>query len=126
MMVRNRSMRKRTGGLQTVPRKKQKYNKASITIFTKLGPTKVKSVGARGGNLKRNVLSIDYANVLDPKTGKALKTRIKTVSANPADSQFVRRNIITKNAVIDTELGKARVTSRPGQDGIVNAVLIKE
>ncbi|RLF79472.1 30S ribosomal protein S8e, partial [Thermococci archaeon] len=44
----------------------------------------------------------------------------------PANRQYVRRNIITKGAIIQTEIGKAIVTSRPGQDGVVNAVLIKE
>ncbi|QQG40326.1 MAG: 30S ribosomal protein S8e [Candidatus Aenigmatarchaeota archaeon] len=125
-MSRNKSMRKPTGGVLNVPRKKKKYNFASETIFTKLGPAKVKAVRTRGGTLKFNVLSASYANVIDPKTGKSQKAEIKTVSANPADSQFVRRNIVTKNAVIVTSAGKARVTSRPGQDGVVNAVLIKE
>ncbi|MEK6949175.1 MAG: 30S ribosomal protein S8e, partial [Nanoarchaeota archaeon] len=49
---------------------------------------------------------------------------IKTISGNPANRHFVRRNIMTKGAIIETEKGKARITSRPGQDGAVNAVLI--
>lgn len=126
MMIRNRSLRKRTGGRLGVPRKKKRYNFASETIFTKLGPTKTKDVRVRGGSVKQSLLMVNYANVTDPKTGASKKVVIKTVSANPADSQFVRRNIITKSAVVDTELGKARVTSRPGQDGVVNAVLIEE
>jgi small subunit ribosomal protein S8e len=44
---------------------------------------------------------------------------------NPANPHYVRRNIITKGAVIKTELGNAKVTSRPGQDGVVNAALIE-
>jgi small subunit ribosomal protein S8e len=32
--------------------------------------------------------------------------------------------MITKGAVLKTELGRARVTSRPGQHGILNAVLM--
>ncbi|MDD5778571.1 MAG: 30S ribosomal protein S8e, partial [Candidatus Thermoplasmatota archaeon] len=27
---------------------------------------------------------------------------------------------------IDTEMGKAKITSRPGQDGCINAVLLKD
>jgi small subunit ribosomal protein S8e len=34
--------------------------------------------------------------------------------------------IVNKGAVIKTELGLARVVSRPSQDGIVNAVKIEE
>ena len=46
------------------------------------------------------------------------------VVENPANRHFVRRNIMTKGTVIETEKGKARITSRPGQDGTINAVLI--
>jgi small subunit ribosomal protein S8e len=35
-----------------------------------------------------------------------------------------RRAIITKGAIIETSKGNARVTSRPGQCGIINAVLL--
>jgi small subunit ribosomal protein S8e len=31
--------------------------------------------------------------------------------------------VITKGAEIETNLGLARVTSRPGGDGVINAVL---
>jgi small subunit ribosomal protein S8e len=48
------------------------------------------------------------------------------VKKNAANPNYVQRNIINKGAVIQTEMGLAKVTSRPGQDGIVNAVLVKE
>ncbi|RLF82243.1 30S ribosomal protein S8e, partial [Thermococci archaeon] len=54
------------------------------------------------------------------------KVKIISVVENPANRQYVRRNIVTKGAIVQTEIGKALVTSRPGQDGIVNAVLLKE
>ena len=126
MLIRNRSLRKLTGGLLTVPRKKKKHHSASQTIFTKLGATKAQPVRTRGGHVKQNLLTVDYANVLDPKTHKSQKSKITNVYANPADPQFIRRNIITKGALVDTEIGKARVTSRPGQDGVVNAVLFEQ
>jgi small subunit ribosomal protein S8e len=34
-------------------------------------------------------------------------------------------NVITKGAIIETEDGLAKVTSKPSKDGVVNAVLIK-
>ena len=37
-----------------------------------------------------------------------------------------RENVVTKSSVILVEGGKARVTSRPGQDGVVNAVFLKQ
>ncbi|MGA8914354.1 MAG: 30S ribosomal protein S8e, partial [Nitrososphaeraceae archaeon] len=44
---------------------------------------------------------------------------------NPTNKDFERRGVVTKGAIIDTDLGSARVVSRPGQHGIVNAILIK-
>jgi small subunit ribosomal protein S8e len=71
------------------------------------------------------LLAIDVANVTDSQTGQTKSTKILSVIENPADPHFVRRNVLTKGAIIETELGKARVTSRPGQSGSVNAVLIE-
>jgi small subunit ribosomal protein S8e len=44
---------------------------------------------------------------------------------NPANKNYIRRNILTRGAVVMTELGKAKITSRPGQDGEVNAILVE-
>ena len=48
-----------------------------------------------------------------------------TVVENTANTHFVRRNIITKGAVVDTSLGRVKVTSRPGQHGMINGVLVE-
>jgi small subunit ribosomal protein S8e len=45
---------------------------------------------------------------------------------NNADVDLARRNILTKGAIIVTEQGKAKITSRPGQAGTVNGVLLSE
>lgn len=92
--------------------------------LTKIGSLKTKSVEGRGSTKKTKLLVAEFANVLDQKKKKFVKAKIKSVVENPANRHFIRRNIITKGCVIDTEVGKARVTSRSGQDGIVNAVLI--
>jgi len=68
-------------------------------------------------------LSSNTANVV--VGGKYKQAKIISVEENPADSHFVRRNIITKGALIQTDLGKAVVTSRPGQTGVINAKLIE-
>ena len=65
-----------------------------------------------------------YASVTDPKTGKTEKTEITRVVKNGANVDYNRRGVITKGAEIETALGLAKVTSRPGSDGIINAVLI--
>lgn len=62
-------------------------------------------------------------NVAD-KQGKSQKTEIVNVVENPANANLVRRNVITKGCVVETKLGRARVTSRPGQEGVVNGVLV--
>ena len=77
-----------------------------------------------GGNMKLRLLRCEFANVADPNSGVTKKSKIITVKSNAANTFFVRRNITTKGAVIETDLGEAVVTSRPGRDGIVNAKLI--
>ena len=75
--------------------------------------------------MKISLLGVDVANIMNPKTKKVEKSKILTVVENPADPHFVRGNVLTRGAVIKTELGLARVTSRPGQSGTVDAVLIE-
>ena len=83
------------------------------------------AVRVRGGNVKVRARRVAYAVVSDPKTGVSRKARILAVVDTPANREYARRGIIVKGAIIDTEVGRARVTSRPGQDGVVNAVLIE-
>ena len=68
-----------------------------------------------------------FANVVNPKTKKTAKAEILTVLENPANRHYTRGNIITKGAVLKIKIGseekKARVTSRPGQAGTIDAVL---
>ncbi len=71
------------------------------------------------------MLSAQYANVVDKKTNTVKKVKILTVKSNPADPNYVQRNIMNKGATITTEIGDAIVTSRPGQDGAINAVLLE-
>lgn len=119
-----KSKRKKTGGLLKRHSKKKRYQRGRDYIPAHVGKPKKRTRRTMGRNKKIMALSADMANVL--VDGKSQKAKILAVRENPADDQFVRRNIITKNAVIETELGLARVTSRPGQNGIVNAVLIKK
>ena len=117
-------MKKPSGGRIWASRKKRKREMGSEFVEPKLGPTKLVRRRAFGGALKFGLLGSDTANVMDPETGRVTKAKILRVVENPADPHFVRRNVLTRGAVIETELGKARVTSRPGQSGAVDAVLI--
>lgn len=119
-----RPKRKVTGGRYVDYRKKRKMNHRSLPTLTRLGELTKVAVRTRGGHSKERLYSADTANVFDPKTKKCYKLKIKNISGNPANRHFIRQNIMTKGAIIDTEKGKARITSKPGQEGAVNAVLI--
>ena len=119
-----RPRRKQTGARYKDYRKKKQYELGREPSFTKLGKKRKLVIRTMGANRKLRLLSADTANLFDPKSKSYKQVNIKTITDNPANRHFVRRNIMTKGSVIDTELGKARVTSRPGQNGSVNAVLI--
>ena len=121
-----RSKRKFTGGLYHRFRKKKKIDFGSDMIPVKIGKDKKKIIRVLGANKKIRLLQTSFANVTNPDTHKSQKSKIITVKENSANPFFVRANIITKGAIIETELGLAKVVSRPGQDGVVNAVLIKK
>jgi small subunit ribosomal protein S8e len=120
-----RSVRKRTGGRYRPFRKKRKFEIGAEQQFTVIGDTRLKKTRVRGGNQKVRVLAEKYANVMDPKTHKVVRAEILSVIENPSNPNYVQRNIITKGAMIRTSAGDARVTSRPGQHGTINAVLVK-
>jgi small subunit ribosomal protein S8e len=119
-----RSKRKSTGARYRSVYKEKLSELGSNPMLTKLEPTKRKKLRVLGNNLKVKTVKTDMANVLNPKTKKNKVVKIKNVVDNPANKNYIRRNILTKGAVIETELGKAKITSRPGQEGTVNAVLM--
>jgi len=119
-----RSKRKATSGRYKDWRKKKLRDLARRPRMAVVGEKKFKLFRVRGGLLKRVLHSEKFVNVYNPKTKKYSKVEIKSVVENPANRHFIRRNVLTKGAVVETELGKAKITSRPGQEGAVNAVLI--
>jgi small subunit ribosomal protein S8e len=121
-----KSKKKPTGGKLNRHRKKMRRDRGSLPVETKIGKRKVAVKRTRGGNTKLRLIAVEKVNLADPKTGKVKRVKVLTVKDNKANPHFIRRNIITKGAVIETEAGLARVTSRPGQDGIANAVLIEK
>lgn len=122
----NLHKRKASGGRKRSYRKKRKFEKGAFPAETTLGKVKKKVSRGRGGNLKNRLLGVRSANVSDPSTGKTEKAEILRVIKNPANLDYDRRGVITKRTIIETSLGTAHVTSRPGRDGVVNAVLIPE
>lgn len=119
-----RPKRKASGGRLRLARKKRKFEVGREKQFTHLGIRKVKMYRTKGANSKARLLMVDTANVVDPKTKAIKKVKILTVKTNPSNPNYVQRNIMTKGATVMTELGEAVITSRCGQDGVVNAMLL--
>jgi len=115
--------RKPSGGRKHPYRTKRRYEKGAFSTETTKGEPRRKIDRHRGGNLKIRLLNGNQANVSNPSTGKTEKVEILRVVRNPANIDYNRRGVITKGTIIETPIGVARVTSRPGQDGIVNAIL---
>lgn len=124
MRWQGKSTRKYTSGRIISARGKRRFELGGDEANTLLGDTISKTERTLGGNSKVRLLRDATAIVTDPKTNTAKKVKIETVSGNPANTHYIRRNIMTKGAIIKTELGSARVTNRPGQEGSINAVLI--
>ncbi len=123
--VENLATSKITGGRRHPLRTRRKYetdrypnepvNGAQVTITRQV----------RGKNSKTALKTIDFVN-LATGDAKVKKSKILKVLENATNNDYKRRGIITKGAILETQEGKCRVISRPGQNGIVNAILLKE
>jgi len=120
-----KSLRKPTGGRGKTNRNKRKIEFGRDPAETKIGERKVKKIRTKGGNEKVRLTNEDKINVVDPKNNQVKVAEILNVVENDANIQFVRRNIINKGAMVETSLGKVKVTSRPGQHGMINGVLVE-
>jgi small subunit ribosomal protein S8e len=119
-----KSKKKHTGGRRVHSRGKRRYEIGREVHLPVVDEPSVKVVRTRGENTKKRTLSANMINATDPRTHKAKKTRIITVVENPANPHYVRRNILTKGTVVETDLGNVRITSRPGQHGVINGVIV--
>lgn len=119
-----RSKRKPSGGRLRDNSKKLRRELGRDAIHVKIEKRKAKKLRIRGGGSKLVLVSEMFANVAVGKASK--KAKILSVIKNPANPNLVRQNIITKGCTIQTDMGKALVTSRPGQSGLVNAILLEE
>ncbi|WP_123533537.1 30S ribosomal protein S8e [Halosimplex salinum] len=123
MKFQGRSPRKRTGGRRRDFRKKKRHELGAEPTETRLGDAKLKTIDARGNTEKVRAVTVDTASVADGD--EVVTAEIEDVEENASNPNYVRRNIVTKGAIIATSEGRARVTSRPGQDGQINAVLVE-
>jgi|APFre7841882654_1041346.scaffolds.fasta_scaffold11393_4 small subunit ribosomal protein S8e len=114
-----------TGSRYKAYRKKKQHELGGVPVFTKIGKKNVHTVRTMGSNQKLKLIQEEFVNVYNKSTKKHAKVKIKTVVENKANPHYVRRNIITKGTVVDTELGRVRITSRPGQIGLCDGILVE-
>ena len=119
-----RSRRKPTGGRLRPIRKKRRFEIARELQHATIGAGTIKPYRVRGGNRKLRILTTNVVNVYDPATKKMRSARLVTVRENPANPNYVQRNIITRGAIVETDLGPVQIRSRPGQDGVLNGVRV--
>ncbi len=120
-----RPKRKSSGSRYITSRGKKLYEMGNDPTLPSIGEKKVKIMRTKGGGRKIRVMAANVINAIDPFTKKAMQIPMKNVIENPANRHYVRRNALTKGAIVDTDKGKVRITSRPAQDGCLNGVLLK-
>jgi len=119
-----RSGRTKTGSRVRKFRGKRKHQLGRVPTETVMGEDRVKVLESKGNEIKIPVIKVKYANVTDPKKNTTVRAEIQDVEENTASMDYQRRKVITRGTIIKTTEGRARVTSRPGQDGVLNAILI--
>jgi len=115
--------RKISGGKYLKSRKKKLYEMPGQKKTVKLGDDKRKTQRVRGGIVKAFFLKAKMINV--QISGKSKKIEMKNVLETPSNRFLARQNVITKGTIVDTELGKVKITSRPTQEGTLNGVLLR-
>ena len=122
--IENLATSKITGGRRHPLRIRRKYETDRYPNEALTGKQDTITRKVRGKNNKTALKTIDFVNLAIPDA-KVKKTKIVRVLENPTNNDYQRRGVITKGAILETEDGKCRVVSKPGQHGTVNAILIK-
>ncbi len=115
--------RKISGGRYKRPKKKSKTGRQNQSRIVKLAENRRKIMKCRGGNKKIVMLAGNVCNII--VNGKAQKATITNVIETPSNMFLARQNVLLKGSVINTNLGKAKITNRPSQEGQIQAVLIE-
>jgi small subunit ribosomal protein S8e len=121
----NLAKRKPSGGRRIASRSRRSFEIDRYPNEASLGPTTTVTRRTRGNDIKASLKTAETVNVTNPASRRTTKLLIKNVIKNPANKDYERRGVISKGALLETDQGTARVVSRPGQDGSVNAVLVQ-
>ena len=121
--IENLGTSKVTGGRRHPLRSRRKYEMDRIPNEALIGEQITITRKVRGKNVKTAIKTIDSVNLAIDS--KIKRVKIIKVLENATNNDYQRRGIISKGAILETEEGKCRVVSRPGQHGTVNAILVK-
>ncbi len=121
--IENLATSKTTGGRRYPLRSRKKYEIDRFANEALMGEKVTVTRSVRGKNSKTALKTIDYVNLAIKD--KVKKTKILRVLENSTNNDYQRRGVITKGAILETEDGKCKIVSRPGQDGTVNAIPIE-
>ncbi len=126
VLKQSNDLKKPSGGRKGSSRKTRRYELGGYPILTTIGEKDDKFIErGRGGNVKIKLSKAKFVNLAIPEKKTTVKTEIIEVVKNPANVDYDRRKIITKGTIVRTKFGLAQITSRPGQNGLLNAILIK-
>ncbi|MFX1561367.1 MAG: 30S ribosomal protein S8e [Promethearchaeota archaeon] len=119
-----RSTRTASGARLRRFRSRRKHQMGRTPTETLMGEAKRRTIDSRRKAKKTPGLRLNQVNVTDPSKNVTFRAELQDVEKNEANMDYQRRKVITRGTIIKTSKGRAKVTSRPGQDGIINAVLI--
>jgi len=121
--IENLASSKTTGGRRHPLRSRRKYEIDRFPTETLSGEQITVTRKVRGKNLKTGIKATNFVNLTIDSKSKRVK--IVRVLENATNNDYQRRGVISKGAILETAEGKCKVVSRPGQHGVVNAILIK-
>jgi len=115
--------RKISGGKYHKQRKRRLFEVQNAERHVTIGQQKRKQLRIRSGLRKTILLKADTVNV---RVGNKIQpAKIINVEATPQNQFLARQNRLIKGAIIETSVGKAKITNRPSQEGNVNAILLE-
>eukprot|EP00174_Griffithsia_okiensis_P000083 GO255403.1.p1 GENE.GO255403.1~~GO255403.1.p1 ORF type:complete len:151 (+),score=11.27 GO255403.1:71-523(+) len=99
----SRHKRRLTGGKHPYTCKKRKYELGRQPAMTKIGGKLVRTVRARGGNLKSRALRLESGNFAWGSEAFTSKSRILNVVYNASNNELVRTNTLVKGCIIQID-----------------------
>ena len=113
-----------TGGIRHPLKTRQKFQIDRYPSEALMGEQETATRKTRGNNRKTALKTVNHVNLVLPNA-KIKRSKIVRVLENQTNNDYQRRGVITKGAILETEDGKCKVVSRPGQNGVINAILVE-